>query len=66
MSALAYKSPQQLVVCLLRKARMARVIRRRRLTLQHSRAWHDARIRESEQDIKACLWPFGLVAGQEL
>jgi hypothetical protein len=27
---------------------------------------YDARIREREDDIKGCLWPFGNVAGVEL
>jgi hypothetical protein len=66
MAAVAFQSPRQLVACLLRKARMARVIRHRRLTRHHSRTWHDARIRESEEDIKGCMWPFGLHAGCEL
>jgi hypothetical protein len=58
----------QFVAWLRRKVRRVtpRVFRHRHLTRHHSRTWHDARIRESEEGIKGCMWPFGLHAGCDL
>lgn len=62
MPAIAYRSAQQAIAQLLTRAHHADPTPRKPL----DRKEHDARIRDAEQDIKACLWPFGLVAGVEL
>jgi hypothetical protein len=62
MPAILAHSPHQLVAQLITRAHHSERIPTKPL----DRKDYDARIREREDDIKGCLWPFGNVAGVEL
>jgi hypothetical protein len=62
MSATLFRSPTQLVATLLTRAHHAEQTPRKPL----DRKEHDARIRDTDDEIKRCLWAFGCHAGVEL
>jgi len=62
MPAILVHSAKQAVAQLITRAHHSERIPTKPL----DRKDYDARIREREEDIKGCLWPFGNVAGVEL